>query len=109
MEERGVIFSDNYDHYNSHYVTYIPKKMRPSVLQREVALAHKRFYSYNNIFRNLLRGKGINHFKFMVIGHFLNAKVNRQQVSYLRRLEQIEKNYYECKEESPKADCLETI
>jgi len=92
MEENGVIFSYNYDLYNSHYVTYYPKKMRPSTLQKEVTLAHRRFYSYGNILRTLWRGKGLNHVKFMLIGHFLNAKLNKQQFVYQEKLEQMEES-----------------
>ncbi|MDO8507044.1 MAG: radical SAM protein [bacterium] len=55
MVSGGDIVFHDWDLYNTHTVVHLPKKMKPSELQRETYLAMKRFYSVYGIFISLLK------------------------------------------------------
>ncbi|OIP62146.1 MAG: hypothetical protein CO150_07030 [Nitrospirae bacterium CG_4_9_14_3_um_filter_53_35] len=60
------------------------------VLQADGFHKLREFFLNSSCAACLWRGKGLNHVKFMLIGHFLNAKLNKQQYAYQKKLEQME-------------------
>ncbi len=53
LESEGRIINYDWSLYDGHYAVFKPALMTPEELQRETLMAHKRFYSLANIFKNV--------------------------------------------------------
>ncbi len=53
LEKEGRIFNYDWSLYDGHYAVFKPAWMTPEELQRETIEAHKKFYSFTNIFKNV--------------------------------------------------------
>ena len=89
------ILVNNWDYTSGNFVTYYPKRMKPSTLQRELIDGYRRFYSYGRGFRLLLRGKWRYAAHSIALWIITHRHLSKHQRRYLKYLEDVEKGLYD--------------
>ena len=79
----GKILSRDWCRYDAHHVTVRPVRIEPHVLQRELARAHLKFYSWKEAFRHLLFSKDrLSNAMIRIAGNALSRRIRRQLRPY---------------------------
>ncbi|MBN1523650.1 MAG: radical SAM protein [Spirochaetales bacterium] len=88
IEHEGRLIHRNWEKYDAHHVTFLPKNMTAYQLQNLQIRAHGRFYSIKNIFKRLFSGSFIG-FVIGLYANRLNKKWQRQEKKYVSGLQSI--------------------
>jgi radical SAM superfamily enzyme YgiQ (UPF0313 family) len=91
----------NLDYFNLNFVSFYPRRLRPSHLQRLLISAYDRFYSLSRAGRSLLDGNS-HRARQRAIGHWAQRKMVRQMRDYVPQLEAAEEGLY-----TPAGDLVE--
>lgn len=87
-------FTPTWDRLDGNFVTFLPKNMKPSTLQREVDRAYKKFYSPRLALNRILRGQ----FKSGLVRlaySFGVWRMRRNTSEWTAYLESVEGGYYD--------------
>lgn len=90
---RWRICETDLDYYTGHFVTTFPKLVRPSVLEGSTYDAYRSFYGVRKLLRSLVR-RDWTALSFQLPLYFQVRKLERHSRVHQRRLEQIERPYY---------------
>ncbi|MDQ7823975.1 MAG: radical SAM protein [Candidatus Eremiobacteraeota bacterium] len=85
--EENRIFTYDWRYYDCHHSVFFPMHMRPSVLQRAVQRANKKFYSFKRMFLERTYGNRI------TCGLALR-QAEKYHRDYIRKLEAFEEPFY---------------
>lgn len=88
------LLSDDLDHYNSNFVTFLPHLMRPSRLQRRLVQAYERFFSPWRALKGLAAGKRLDAYHRFA-GWLGSRGLMSQMRRHVRWLEHREQGYYD--------------
>jgi len=94
---------DHFDYGTGSFVTYFPKKMKPSTLQKTVLDIYDRVYSHRNILRNIFAKNITQSIVGIVLGYGIKSMNNNlrriiDKYKYIEFLEGIEEGLYDEKE-----------
>jgi hypothetical protein len=78
-----------------NFVTYFPKQMKPSTLQREMLEWYRRFYSVFRAFKYLLRLRPRQAAHMLVLWMFTHRPLQKHMERYIMYLEKVEKGLYD--------------
>lgn len=92
-----------WDYMTGSFVTYFPKRMKPSTLQKLIFHVNDRAYSHTNILRDVFNKDLFRSFFGVTLGYGMK-RINRNlklyaEKSYMGYLRQIEDGLYDAKEE----------
>lgn len=83
-----------WDRSDGNFVTFLPKNMKPSTLQREVNRAYAKFYSPKQILRRFLKGDFWAGLRRIVYA-FRAWETRRETSKWAKYLETVEGRYYD--------------
>jgi len=89
------ILVPSWDYMTGNFVTYFPKRMKPSTLQREVLEGYRRFYSVFRAFKYLLRLRPRQAAHLLVLWLFTHRPLQKHMERYIPYLEKVEKGFYD--------------
>jgi hypothetical protein len=87
----------SFDYCTGSFVTHFPARMKPSTLQRTIVEAQRRFWGLGRAARLLAQGE-VAQALHVAAHRYAFAPVERHQLDYARRLEEIERGYYDANE-----------
>jgi radical SAM superfamily enzyme YgiQ (UPF0313 family) len=87
------LLADDLDYYNLNFVSFYPKLMKPSQLQRKLISAYDRFFSPKRIAKSVLKGDYSRAYH-RAIGYWGQRKMIAQMRGYLPYLEVKEREKY---------------
>jgi hypothetical protein len=85
----------SWDYMTGNFVTYFPKQMKPSTLQREMLDGYRRFYSVFRAFQYLLRLRPRQAAHMLVLWMFTHRPLQKHMERYIMYLEKVEKGLYD--------------
>jgi radical SAM superfamily enzyme YgiQ (UPF0313 family) len=85
----------SWDYMTGNFVTYFPKQMKPSTLQREMLDGYRRFYSVFRAFQYLLRLRPRQAAHMLVLWMFTHRPLQKDMERYIMYLEKVEKGLYD--------------
>jgi len=87
-------FLPTWDRLDGTFVTFLPKNMKPSTLQREVNKAYQKFYSPKQILRRFLQGDPLCGLKRIAYRYWC-WEIKRSTSKWIKYLESVEGPYYD--------------
>jgi len=87
-------FQYNWDYLNGNFVTFFPKRMKPSTLQKELIRGHNKFYATTQIAKALLMGQ-LGKAGHRMLFKYNWYRVNKEVKQYLPYLEKVEQGLYD--------------
>jgi hypothetical protein len=94
IPERRILVN-SWDYTSGNFVTYYPRRMKPSTLQKELIDGYRRFYSYGRGIRLLLRGKWRYAAHSIALWIITHRHLSKHQRRYLKYLEDVEEGLYD--------------
>ena len=89
------ILVNSWDYTSGNFVTYYPKRMKPSTLQKELIDGYRKFYSYGRGIKLFLRGKWRYAAHSIALWIITHRHLSKHQQRYLKYLEEIETGLYD--------------
>ena len=87
-------FTPTWDRLDGTFVIFLPKNMRPSMLQREINRAYRKFYGPKQILRRMVKGDFFAGLKRMAY-YYWAWEISRSTADWAKYLESIEGQYYD--------------
>jgi anaerobic magnesium-protoporphyrin IX monomethyl ester cyclase len=91
------ILVPSWDYMSGNFVTYFPKQMKPSTLQREMLEGYRRFYSIFRVFKYLLRLRPRQAARLLALLLFTHRPLRKHMERYTTYLEKVEEGLYDQK------------
>jgi radical SAM superfamily enzyme YgiQ (UPF0313 family) len=91
------ILVPSWDYMSGNFVTYFPKQMKPSTLQREMLEGYRRFYSVFRVLKYLLRLRPRQAARLLALLLFTHRPLRKHMERYIRYLEKVEEGLYDRK------------
>jgi radical SAM superfamily enzyme YgiQ (UPF0313 family) len=85
---------DSWDRVDATHVTYLPKNMRPSTLQRAINRAYERFYGASQIWRRFRQGDFRSGLQRIAFSYFA-SRLRRGTEQWAKHLQTLEGPYYD--------------
>ena len=92
-ESRILVHS--WDYMSGNFVTYFPKQMKPSTLQREMLEGYRRFYSVFRAFKYLMRLRPRLAIRLLCLWIVTHRPLRKHMERYIQYLEEAEKGLYD--------------
>lgn len=90
--ERIII--PNFDFCTGSFVTHFPMRIKPSMLQRSLVAAQRKFWSIKRALKSALRFN-FRHALHLITHRYAYVLVEKEQLRYAKYLETIEDGYYD--------------
>jgi radical SAM superfamily enzyme YgiQ (UPF0313 family) len=87
-------FLPTWDRLDGTFVTFLPKNMKPSTLQREINRAYQKYYSPRQIFRRFAARDFMCGFK-RIAYYYWSWEVRKSSSKWIKYLETVEGRYYD--------------
>lgn len=81
------LFTFNWKYYDCHHAVFFPKLMKPSVLQKTLLKANKKFYNFNRMFLSNTTGNRITCGTAIYL-------MEKYQKKYIKKLRKFEDEFY---------------
>lgn len=87
----------SFDYCTGSFVTHFPARMKPSTLQRTIVEAQRKFWGLERAARLMAKGD-LAQAAHIAAHRYAFAPVERHQLDYADRLEEVERGYYDAAE-----------